>query len=56
MARSAFDQDPITLTPREAKKLLGLRALTDFLFIFRKILKWLRDLEKYASRLARASP
>lgn len=54
MSRIPFDRDAITLTPPEARRLLragGLEIVrTDFLFIFPKVLGWLRGLEP---RLAR---
>lgn len=55
MARCAFDQDAITLTPIEARALLrsaGFEILrTDFLFVFPRFLKFLRNAEMFAVRL-----
>jgi SAM-dependent methyltransferase len=54
MHRIPFDRDAIPLTPPEARRLLqagGFEILrTDFLFLFPRMLKWLRRLE---ARLAR---
>jgi SAM-dependent methyltransferase len=53
MSRIPFDQDAITLTPTEARQLLrssGFDVLrTDFLFIFPRVLRWFRPLEKLIS-------
>jgi SAM-dependent methyltransferase len=50
MSRIPFDKDAITLTPHESRTLLrtgGFEILrTDYLFIFPKLLKWFRPLEK----------
>jgi len=55
MARCAFDSDAVTLTSVEARRLLrseGFTVLrTDFHFIFPRILKALRPVERLASRL-----
>lgn len=55
MSRVAFDRDAITLAPPEARRLLragGFEILrTDFLFIFPRVLSWLRYLEPFFSRL-----
>ena len=55
MAQCPFDRDAITLSYREARRLLasgGFEILrTDFLFIFPRRLKWLRGLEKPLTRL-----
>ena len=49
MSRIPFDRDAITLPPPETRKLLstgGFQVLrTDFLFIFPRLLGWLRRLE-----------
>lgn len=49
ISRIPFDRDAITLTPPEARRLLGdggFQVLrTDFLFIFPRWLGWLRRLE-----------
>jgi SAM-dependent methyltransferase len=54
MSQCAFDHDAITLTPPEAAELLraeGFQVLhTDFLFIFPRVLKYLRFLEPRLSR------
>ena len=56
MSRCPFDQDAITLTPPQARRLVragGFQVLrTDFLFIFPHALRWLRWLEAYTSRMA----
>ena len=55
MSRCPFDDDAITLTPPEAKRLVaetGFEVLrTDFLFIFPRFLAPLRGLEPKVSRL-----
>lgn len=55
MSRIPFDRDAVTLSPLEARRLLregGFEILrTDFLFIFPKILRWLRWLEPSLCRL-----
>ena len=55
MSRIPFDRDAITLTAREARRLLRLRGFeivrTDFLFIFPNILHWMRWLEPLCSPL-----
>jgi SAM-dependent methyltransferase len=55
MARCAFDCDAIPLNPVEARRLLRSENFavlrTDFLFIFPRVLKALRPLEKIVFRL-----
>ena len=55
MSRIPFDRDAITLTPHEARRLLragGFEILrTDFLFIFPNMLRRLRGIEPFVSRL-----
>jgi SAM-dependent methyltransferase len=55
MYRCPFDEDAITLTPAEARRLLrsaGFRVLrTDHLFIFPRFLKPLRGLEALVTKL-----
>lgn len=55
MSKCPFDEDAITLTPPEARRLLragGFEILrTDFLFIFPRALRWLRRLESIAAPL-----
>jgi SAM-dependent methyltransferase len=55
MARCAFDRDAVTLTPVEARRLLrsaGFTVLrTNFHFIFPRVLKALRSVERLVSRL-----
>jgi SAM-dependent methyltransferase len=55
MSRIPFDRDAITLTPPEARRLLqdnGFAVLgTDFQFVFPRMLKWLRPLEKALASL-----
>jgi SAM-dependent methyltransferase len=52
MSRIPFDRDAITLTPPESRKITqagGFEILrTDFLFIFPRLLKWFRPLERSA--------
>ncbi|HEV3145372.1 MAG TPA: class I SAM-dependent methyltransferase [Gemmataceae bacterium] len=54
MSRIPFDRDAVTLTPPETRRLLrtvGFEVIrTDFLFIFPRILKWLRWTERTVSR------
>jgi SAM-dependent methyltransferase len=54
MSRIPFDQDAVTLTPREAKRLLRQGSFeilrTDFQFIFPRALRWLRAIEPHVSR------
>jgi SAM-dependent methyltransferase len=54
MRRIPFDRDAVTLTAREARRLLvagGFEILhTDFLFIFPRALRWFRALERPLSR------
>lgn len=53
MSRIPFDKDAITLTPPESRRLVrdaGFEVLrTDFLFIFPRLLKWCRPLERLVS-------
>jgi SAM-dependent methyltransferase len=55
MSRIPFDRDAITLTPPEARRMLRRGGFdvsrTDFLFIFPRMLRWLRSLEPLASPL-----
>jgi len=55
MSRIPFDRDAIPLSPPETKRLLragGFEIVrSDFLFIFPRILKWLRWLEPFVARL-----
>jgi len=55
MSQIPFDRDAITLTPPEARRMLRRGGFdvsrTDFLFIFPRMLRWLRSLEPLASRL-----
>jgi SAM-dependent methyltransferase len=55
MSRIPFDRDAITISAPEARQLLlsrGFEVLrTDFLFIFPRVLSWLRWIEFYCSRL-----
>lgn len=55
MRRIPFDRDAVTLTPAAGKCLLkrvGFEILhTDFLFVFPRMLKWLRWIEPKISRL-----
>lgn len=55
MSRCAFDDDAITLSPLESRKLLregGFELVrTDFLFIFPRMLRFLRWMEHPLSRL-----
>ncbi|HET9383855.1 MAG TPA: methyltransferase [Gemmatimonadales bacterium] len=55
MSRIPFDRDAIMLTPREARALLrenGFEIVrTDFLFIFPRMLRWLRAIEPRVSSL-----
>jgi len=55
MRRIPFDRDAIALNPPETRRLLRARGFeilcTDFLFIFPKILRWLRWIEPYVARL-----
>jgi SAM-dependent methyltransferase len=55
MSRCEFDKDAITLTPARARSLLqggGFEVLsTDFLFIFPRVLRLLRGIEPFVSRL-----
>ena len=55
MSRIPFDRDAIMLSPPEARRLLkagGFEVVrTDFLFIFPRMLSWLRWIEPWVSRL-----
>ncbi len=55
MSRCPFDHDAVTLAPPEARRLLregGFEIMrTDFMFIFPRILGWLRFLEPPLARL-----
>ena len=55
MSRIPFDKDAITLTPPESRSLLeagGFEVLsTSFLFIFPRVLSWLRGIEPHVSTL-----
>jgi SAM-dependent methyltransferase len=55
MRQCAFDRDAKTMTPPYAKKLLRANGFvvdrTDFLFIFPRVLRWLRPLEPALSPL-----
>jgi SAM-dependent methyltransferase len=55
MSRIPFDRDAITLTPPEARRMLRRGGFdvsrTDFLFIFPRMLRWLRSLEPLAAPL-----
>lgn len=55
MNRIPFDADAIKLNPREAQRLVrraGFEILrTDFLFIFPRLLRWLRPMEPLVSQL-----
>jgi SAM-dependent methyltransferase len=50
MSRIPFDRDAITISPPEARRLLrnaGFESVrTDYLFLFPRILRWLRPLER----------
>jgi SAM-dependent methyltransferase len=55
MSRIPFDRDAITLSPPEARQLLGVGGFeilrTDYLFFFPRILRWCRWIEPFCSRL-----
>lgn len=55
MSRCAFDEDAVTLSPPEARRLVqehGFEVLsTEFAFIFPKSLRWFRSLEPFAASL-----
>jgi SAM-dependent methyltransferase len=54
MKRIPFDRDAVTLTSREARQLLRERGFeilrTDFLFIFPRVLRWLRGVERFVTQ------
>src|SRR5574341_1859594 len=60
MSRIPFDRDAIMLSPPQARGLLragGFEILrTDFLFIFPRILSWLRAVEPYCARFPLGAP
>lgn len=55
MSRVSFDENAITITPPEARRLLGGAGFnvieTDFLFIFPRALRMLRPIERVLARL-----
>ena len=55
MSRCEFDEDAITLSPPQGRKLMrssGFEIIrTDYLFIFPRALSWLRGIEPFVSRL-----
>ena len=55
MSRIPFDRDAITLSAPESRRLLragGFRTIrTDFLFIFPRLLRWLRPTERLVHKL-----
>jgi SAM-dependent methyltransferase len=55
MSRVSFDENAITITPPEARRLLRAAGFeiveTDFLFIFPRVLRFLRPLERLVTRL-----
>ena len=55
MTHCPFDADAVTLAPPEAGRILraeGFEILrTDYLFIFPRLLRWLRGIEKLVSKL-----
>jgi SAM-dependent methyltransferase len=55
MRRIPFDRDALPLSPRQARKLVreaGFKLLrTDFLFLFPRMLRWLRPIEQLVVRL-----
>lgn len=55
MSRCPFDKDAVTLTPNIARQLVRAGKFevlsTEFLFIFPKVLRWLRGIEPHISRL-----
>ena len=55
MSRIPFDKDAVPLSPPHARALMraaGFQLLrTDYLFIFPRVLKWLRPIERLATRL-----
>ena len=55
MSRIPFDRDAVTLSPPGARDMLRVAGFevcrTDFLFIFPRVLRWLRWIEPHVSRL-----
>jgi SAM-dependent methyltransferase len=54
MSRTPFDRDAIPLSPLQAQKLVRSRfdiLRSDYLFIFPRVLKWLRPFERLVSRM-----
>jgi SAM-dependent methyltransferase len=55
MSRIPFDRDAVMLAPAETRRMLragGFQILrTDFLFIFPRMLRWLRGVEPWVARL-----
>ncbi len=55
MSRIPFDRDAVTLTAGETRRLLGGGGFevvrTDYLFIFPRVLRWLRRIEPIVSKL-----
>jgi len=55
MSRVSFDEHAVTITPPEARRLLGAAGFgvveTDFLFIFPRALRVFRPLERFVARL-----
>ncbi|PYX07290.1 MAG: hypothetical protein DMG88_15245 [Acidobacteria bacterium] len=54
MSRTPFDRDAIPLSPLQAQKLVRSRfdiLRSDYLFIFPRLLKWLRPFERLVSRV-----
>jgi SAM-dependent methyltransferase len=53
MSRLPFDRDAVTLTPNVARRLVRAGKFeverTDFLFIFPRVLRWLRGIESHIS-------
>ncbi|HMO37137.1 MAG TPA: class I SAM-dependent methyltransferase [Gemmatales bacterium] len=54
MSRIPFDRDAITLTPPESRRLLQSAGFeihsTNYLFIFPRMLRWLRPMEQWMTR------
>src|SRR5262249_4502052 len=55
MSRIPFDRDAITLSILKSRRMLRTAGFelvrSDFLFIFPRLLKWLRPLERFATKL-----